>query len=1223
MFKEAETGVKREEMKEYEAMNMRIGLHVVLIMFLLGMTSSLMAAEGDTLWQTGNIGESLEAMPAVDDSGNVYIQTIDGVKSYTSGGSLRWSTTSVSSNDSAYVSISPDNSMVYGGGSGGAFALNATNGNVIWTNPVDNFFSVPCVSKDGTRLYFGSGDINFTTGTIYALNTSNGNVIWSRNLSGGLMGGASLDDSGTIYITSQGINSQNGILYSITDNGSSSTENWTFNLGLESRLPVAIGSDGSIYASSNTGVIHKINPANGNEIWNTTCPGGCGEVFAALALSGDGNTIYVNGEDSQLHAFDTSNGNQKWEIGFQGWGSDPLVRDDGVIIVMSQLSGAGRVAAIQDNGTSATILWTSDQILSNLTLNESNVNIGSNGTIYVHSGDQSPLALFAIEGNGQGLSSSSAWPKIMGNIQNNGNSGGGTPPETDPPAPNPSTWASVPSAQSSSSIAMTATTASDPSGPVEYQFDETTGNSGGTDSGWQTSTSYTDTGLSASTQYCYRVRSRDNLGNTGNYSTTQCATTDAGGGGGDVTLLSSWVTGTTHADPAGANRALIFTAHAEDNDTAMNASVTYGGQVMTKIIEQNQGTGYRAYVATFILDDAGIAAATNSSFNVTWGQTPSRTPGFASLFLANVDQANLTGASSGNGSNSNTVSSAALSTNNGDLVIVAGTCGNTGSYTVNNGFTEGTEVTVTSGDGVAGQKQATGANETPSITHSNANRQVVVGFVVNADGGGGGDTAPPTPNPSTFASAPAAGGTNSISMTATTASDPSTPIEYQFDETSGNSGGTDSGWQTSASYTDTGLSASTQYCYRVRSRDALANTGTYSSTQCATTDSSPDTTPPTPNPSTWASLPTADGSDSISMTATTASDSSTPVEYEFDETTGGQGATDSGWQASSSYTDLGLTESTQYTYRTRSRDSVGNTGSYSTSESATTDVGSGCTVIISDDFEGGSFGSSNWNDGGTDCLFHSGGNSPQGTYSINLQDNSTPPASTTFSDVLDLSAYADVKVSFTYQTISFDSSNEDFFLEVSTNGGSSYTTIEEWNLNDEFVNGVIDNDEATSSGIPLTNNTRVRFRCDATANGDDLYLDEIIVSGCGTGSGGGGSWQSLVNDNDASISYSGGWQSVPATNAYQTDAHFTDGVGNTANFSFTGTGLRVFVWQLDVTQTIEVSIDGQDQNPPQVPSGPEGSYQVLEVTGLSSGSHNVVITSEQGEVHLDAYQVFN
>ena len=47
-------------------------------------------------------------------------------------------------------------------------------------------------------------------------------------------------------------------------------------------------------------------------------------------------------------------------------------------------------------------------------------------------------------------------------------------------------------------------------GPVgtEYYFEETTGNPGGTDSGWQSSTTYTDTGLNETGTYAYTVKQR-------------------------------------------------------------------------------------------------------------------------------------------------------------------------------------------------------------------------------------------------------------------------------------------------------------------------------------------------------------------------------------------------------------------------------------------------------------------------------------------------------------------------------------------------------------------------------------------------------------------------------------------------------------------------------------------------------------------------------------------
>ncbi len=98
------------------------------------------------------------------------------------------------------------------------------------------------------------------------------------------------------------------------------------------------------------------------------------------------------------------------------------------------------------------------------------------------------------------------------------------------------------------------------------------------------------------------------------------------------------------------------------------------------------------------------------------------------------------------------------------------------------------------------------------------------------------DTIPPTPNPAEFASAPSADNASSISMTATTGTDVSFPVEYLFTETSGNSGGTSSGWQISPGYTDSGLAIGTMYTYTVTMRDASGNTGTASAGASATTD---------------------------------------------------------------------------------------------------------------------------------------------------------------------------------------------------------------------------------------------------------------------------------------------------------------------------------------------------------------------------------------------------
>ncbi|MDF7801630.1 carbohydrate-binding protein [Pontiellaceae bacterium B1224] len=100
-------------------------------------------------------------------------------------------------------------------------------------------------------------------------------------------------------------------------------------------------------------------------------------------------------------------------------------------------------------------------------------------------------------------------------------------PDVNPPTPNPAVFEVAPTAAFGATITMTAI-GSDANGPVEYYFDETSGNPGGSDSGWTTDSVYRDTGLTAGMQYTYTVQMRDGLGNTGTVSAPASATAEAG-----------------------------------------------------------------------------------------------------------------------------------------------------------------------------------------------------------------------------------------------------------------------------------------------------------------------------------------------------------------------------------------------------------------------------------------------------------------------------------------------------------------------------------------------------------------------------------------------------------------------------------------------------------------------------------------------------------------------
>jgi len=315
-------------------------------------------------------------------------------------------------------------------------------------------------------------------------------------------------------------------------------------------------------------------------------------------------------------------------------------------------------------------------------------------------------------------------------------------PEFNAPTPNPLVWSTAPTAIGASSITMTAATAADETPPVQYYFECT--NHGEANSVWQTSSTYIAQGLTPSTLYSFRVKARDSASshNETGWSNILSATTQPPGT--DVNIVGSWATGTSHTKENGYNRALIFIAHAEHSSgTVTLNSVTYGGQEMTSIIDESIGTGYSANVAAFILDEAGIEAATSGTFSPSWSTTPGAA-GYTSVFIQNVDQTDLVGASASNSvtGDTRTLATTPLSTEDGDMVFVAATCSNLNSYTLNNGFTEGTDQqfgdATTGGTGVAGYKAATGVAETPSATFgASVNRQVIIGFVLQA--------APPSP----------------------------------------------------------------------------------------------------------------------------------------------------------------------------------------------------------------------------------------------------------------------------------------------------------------------------------------------------------------------------------------------------------------------------------------------------------------------------------------------
>ena len=199
-----------------------------------------------------------------------------------------------------------------------------------------------------------------------------------------------------------------------------------------------------------------------------------------------------------------------------------------------------------------------------------------------------------------------------------------------------------------------------------------------------------------------------------------------------VGILGFWTTGNTHAKESGYNRALVFVAHTKgtNSSTPSLTAVSYGGRSMTKIIDRSTGSSStRVYVAAFILNDANITAAANTTFTPTWTNQPPNIT-YSSVFLKNVNQTTLFGANASGTSTTATVTTAALSNSAGDMVIEATADSVLGTYTLTSDWIKDMDIGSSNPDGMGGHKPAMGASETPSITQLSGNHSLI-GFVAN------------------------------------------------------------------------------------------------------------------------------------------------------------------------------------------------------------------------------------------------------------------------------------------------------------------------------------------------------------------------------------------------------------------------------------------------------------------------------------------------------------
>ncbi len=299
---------------------------------------------------------------------------------------------------------------------------------------------------------------------------------------------------------------------------------------------------------------------------------------------------------------------------------------------------------------------------------------------------------------------------------------------------------------------------------------------------------------------------------------------------------------------------------------------------------------------------------------------------------------------------------------------------------------------------------------------------------------------------------------------------------------------------------------------------------------------------------------------------------------------------------------MGQLQSGTYTFRvsktgyTTYNQSVTISNGVLTTVNAALTPSTGCTYVTvnSQNFDA-SLGI--WTDGGTDCArINNATYANSGTYSMQLRDNTTSSLMTTSS--LNCASYTEMKVSFSYIAVSFDNSAEDFWLQVSTNGGSTYVTRADLNYSVEFTNGVRQNVTVTIPG-PFTATTRFRFRADASDDDDQVYIDDVVITGCQVQLTSDGGSENITNPNTSFLTLAG------------TDIYDLKSGPNPASNDYmvqfmAGSDLRMEHYLIDMTGRIVL----QDQF-----TCVEGFNQLgLDLSGVPNGTYFLRLVTDKGQV---------
>ena len=225
------------------------------------------------------------------------------------------------------------------------YALNAANGNQLWNYTTSynsasssaNFGGVGAGGPSSSTIVNGVLYVGSYDGNVYALNATNGQKIWSY-LTQGSVGSSPAFVNGVVYI-----GSGDGNVYAL--NAKNGARIWNYKTGYPVGSSPAV-VNGVVYIGSCDGNVYALKAGDGDKLWNYTTHGtgllpsktyvnGTTVYFVLSSPAVVNGVVYVGSDDGNVYALNAKDGIKLWNYttGDYIWSSPAVV--GGVLYVPS------------------------------------------------------------------------------------------------------------------------------------------------------------------------------------------------------------------------------------------------------------------------------------------------------------------------------------------------------------------------------------------------------------------------------------------------------------------------------------------------------------------------------------------------------------------------------------------------------------------------------------------------------------------------------------------------------------------------------------------------------------------------------------------------------------------------------------------------------------------------------------------------------------------------